>query len=90
MNEARKLKREELIMKRRGLNFISDQVVENLNDEQLITVENEVDNVAPKIVGILALNNTCDITKLRQEMVHYCNEYAINVLKKKNESNSND
>lgn len=77
------MKREELIMKRRGLNFISDQVVETINDDQLVALENEVDNVAPKIVGILALNSACDITTLRHEMIHYCNEYAINVLKKK-------
>lgn len=74
-----------MIMKRRGLNFISDQVVEKLDDEQLIALENEVDNVAPKVVGLLALNSACDLSKLRQEMVHYCNEYSINVLKKKME-----
>ena len=56
MNEARKLKREDLIMKRRGLNFINEgPVTENLDDEQLATLENEVDNVAPKIVGLLGL-----------------------------------
>ena len=56
LNEARKLKREELIMKRRGLNFINEGVTENMDDEQIATLENEVDNVAPKIVGILALS----------------------------------
>jgi len=56
MNEARKLKREELIMQRRGLNFINDTVAESLNDESIQIIEHEVDNVAPKIVGILALN----------------------------------
>lgn len=33
MSEMRKSKREELIMKRRGLNFISDNAVDTLNDE---------------------------------------------------------
>lgn len=33
MNEARKLKREDLIMKRRGLNFINDNTTENMDDE---------------------------------------------------------
>lgn len=47
--------------------------MENINDEQLIALENEVDNVAPKIVGILALNSACDVDKLRGEMIHYCN-----------------
>jgi hypothetical protein len=66
MNEARKLKREDLIMKRRGLNFINEgPVTENLDDEQLATLENEVDNVAPKIVGILGLSEACDIKSLR-------------------------
>lgn len=33
MNDARKMKREELIMKRRGLNFISESVAETMDDE---------------------------------------------------------
>lgn len=33
LNEARKLKREDLIMKRRGLNFINDNTTENMDDE---------------------------------------------------------
>lgn len=82
MNESRKSKREDLIMKRRGLNFISDSVVETMGEDQLVALENEVDNVAPRIVGILALNNTCDIKKLKEEMIHHCNEYVKNVLKK--------
>lgn len=75
MNEARKLKREELIMKRRGLNFIGETVAENLDDEQLTAVENEVDNIAPKIVGILGLSKGCDVKSLRIEMVKHCIEY---------------
>ena len=75
MNEARKLKREDLIMKRRGLNFISDNATENMDDEQIAALENEVDNVAPKIVGVLALSAGCDITGLRKEMVKHCLEY---------------
>lgn len=34
MNEARKLKREELIMKRRGLNFINDGPATETLDEE--------------------------------------------------------
>lgn len=75
MNEARKLKREELIMKRRGLNFISDSVVDTLDEQSIATIEQEVDNVAPKVVGILALNASCDVKTLRSEMVKYCLEY---------------
>lgn len=70
------MKREELIMKRRGLNFINEgPVTENLDDEQLATLENEVDNVAPKIVAILGLSEACDVTGLRYEMVKHCIEY---------------
>jgi len=76
MNEARKLKREELIMKRRGLNFINEgPLTENLDDEQLAALENEVDNVAPKIVAILALSEACDTQSLRHELVKHCIEY---------------
>jgi hypothetical protein len=82
MNEARKLKREDLIMKRRGLNFINEgPVTENLDDEQLATLENEVDNVAPKIVGLLGLSETCDIKSLRFEMVKHCVEYQQSLHK---------
>jgi hypothetical protein len=75
LNEARKLKREDLIMKRRGLNFINDNTTENMDDEQIATLENEVDNVATKIVGVLALSKGCDISGLRKEMVKHCLEY---------------
>ena len=69
------MKREDLIMKRRGLNFITDGVAESMNDEQISTLENEVDNVAPKIVGILALSASCDVKSLRVELVRHCIEY---------------
>ena len=74
MNEARKLKREDLIMKRRGLNILTDTQAENLDEESIQVIEQEVDNVAPKIVGILGLNSSCDIRTLRSEMVKYCVE----------------
>ena len=90
MNEARKLKREELIMKRRGLNFINEgPVTENLDDEQLATLENEVDNVAPKIVGILGLSETCDVKSLRHEMVKHCIEYQQTLHKISDEDAEN-
>ncbi len=75
MNEARKLKREEMIMQRRGLNFVSDNLVDNMEEESVQTIEGEVDNVAPKVVGILALSEACDIKIVRQEMVKYCQQY---------------
>ncbi len=62
-------------MKRRGLNFISEQVADQLDEEQINTLENEVDNIAPKIVGILALNSACEVQSLRLELVQHCIEY---------------
>jgi hypothetical protein len=78
MNEARKLKREELIMKRRGLNFVTESQAETLEESALQAVEEEIDNVAPKIVGILALNHACDIKSLRREMVSHCIQHMSN------------
>ena len=68
-------------MKRRGLNFITDNTTETMDDEQIATLENEVDNVAPKIVGILALSDSCDISGLRKEMVKHCLEYQQGLQK---------
>jgi hypothetical protein len=44
-------------------------------------LENEVDNVAPKIVGILALSDSCDIGGLRKEMVKHCLDYQQGMQK---------
>lgn len=81
MNEARKLKREELIMARRGLNFMTDAVADKLDDEQITVVENEVDNIAPKVVGILGLSSSCDVQGLRKELVKHCVEYQQQIHK---------
>lgn len=86
LNEARKLKREELIMKRRGLNFISESVAEKLDEEQVATLENEVDNIAPKIVGILGLSSSCDVKSLRTELVKHCIEYQHSLQKGKDQT----
>ena len=87
MNDARKLKREELIMKRRGLNFITDSVTDTMDGHSIATLEQEVDNVAPKIVGILALNSSCDVKALRAQMIKYCLEYQSSLHKgKENEA----
>lgn len=77
LNEARKLKREELIMKRRGLNFVTEGAAEHMDEEQLEVLESEVDNIAPKVVGILALSESCDVKELRLEMVKHCIEYQL-------------
>ena len=84
-NDIRKLKREELIMKRRGLNFISETAAENMDDSTVATLEQEVDNVAPKVVGILGLSSACDVAGLRAEMVKHCIEYQRTLTKSKND-----
>ena len=60
MNQARKLKREDLLMKRRGLNFVTDHHEELLSQTTIEACEQQLDNVAPKIVAILSLSETCD------------------------------
>lgn len=60
-------------MKRRGLNFLTEHHEENLDEQSIQTVETEVDNVAPKIVGILGLNQFCDTKAIRDFLVENCN-----------------
>jgi hypothetical protein len=53
-------------MKRRGLNFVTDQHEENMDEECIDQMEKEIDNVAPKIIGILGLSKSCDTALLKQ------------------------
>jgi len=53
------------MLKRRGLNFITDQHEQNLDLGSIQTLESEIDNIAPKIVGILPLSEVCDTKYLR-------------------------
>lgn len=62
-------------MKRRGLNFITENHEQSLDMESIDTIEKEVDNIAPKIVGILCLSEACDSKYLRNQMVDYCVNY---------------
>jgi hypothetical protein len=72
-------------MKRRGLNFITDHHEMNLDMESINTIEQEVDNVAPKIIGILPLGASCDTSTLRSQMVDYCIDYMQNQMPKKSQ-----
>jgi len=46
--------------------------------------------VAPKIVGILGLNNACDVSGIRLEMVKHCIEYQRSLqTSKRNQDNNN-
>ena len=73
--QQRKNKREDLIMKRRGLNFITEHHEQNLDMQSIETLEKEVDNIAPKIIAILPLSGACDTKYLRDQMVDYCVNY---------------
>ena len=68
----RKLKREDLLMKRRGLNFVTEHHEELLSQQTIEACENELDNVAPKIVAILGLSETSDTEKVRNALVRSC------------------
>ena len=54
-----------MLMKRRGLNFLTEDHEQNLDMESIQTIEQEVDNVAPKVIGILGLSEQCDTKILR-------------------------
>ena len=41
----------------------------NLDEDCINIMENEVDNVAPKIVGILGLSESCDIAKIQTNLI---------------------
>ena len=81
--EQRKLKREELIMKRRGLNFITDHHEELLDQSTITVCEQQLDNVAPKVVGLLSLGPTVDLTQMRSHLIKHCLLYQES-LKGKN------
>ena len=68
----RKLKREDLLMKRRGLNFVTEHHEELLSQQTIEACETELDNVAPKIVAILGLSETSDTEQVRNALVKSC------------------
>jgi hypothetical protein len=58
--------------------------------DSIDTLEKEVDNVAPKIVGILRLSEACDSKYLRNQMVDYCVNYMDSQQSSKNKKKKND
>jgi hypothetical protein len=52
-------------MKRRGLNFVTDQHEMTLDEDCIDTMEKEIDNIAPKVIAILGLSSTCDTSVLK-------------------------
>jgi len=70
-------------MKRRGLNFLTEDHEQNLDMESIDTIEKEVDNIAPKIIGIMPLSGACDTKYLRDQMADYCLTYMQSLQPKK-------
>jgi glutamine synthetase type III len=60
LNEQRKVKREDLLMKRRGLNFVTEHHEELLEQTVIQACEQQLDNVAPKVVALLSLGADCN------------------------------
>jgi hypothetical protein len=75
MVERRRAQREEMIMKRRGLNFVTEHHEELLTRDTIDNCEKHLDNVAPKVVGILAISSTCDNEAIRRKLIEECVEY---------------
>ena len=85
MSQQRKLKREEMIMKRRGLNFVTEHHEELLDQDTIQACETQLDNVAPKIVGLLAMSDSVNILEVRNHMVKHCLVYAESLKSKKHD-----
>lgn len=81
--QLRKSKREAMLMARRGLNFVTEHTEANLDEASISVVETETDNVAPKIVGILGLGESCDIHALKNQLIGYCEELRQSMQKPK-------
>lgn len=78
-------------MKRRGLNFLTEHHEQNLDMDSINTIEKEVDNIAPKIIGILKLSEIGDTSILRTQMVEYCMQFMdVNQPKKKKQDENMD
>lgn len=85
MKEYQKLKREDMLMKRRGLNFVTEHHEELLQQDVIEACETQLDNVAPKIVAILALSETSDTEAVRNALVRSCLVYQESQKSKKQE-----
>ena len=83
LQEKAKLKREDLLMKRRGLNFVTEHHEELLSQQTIEACENELDNVAPKIVALLNLSASSDTSEIRNALVKECLLYTESQKSKK-------
>ena len=77
-------------MKRRGLNFVTDQHEMNLDEDCIEKMEQETDNIAPKIIAILGLSDNCDTAVLKEQLIEYCESYRESLIGGKKKKNTND
>lgn len=70
-------------MKRRGLNFVTEHHDEFLSESTITQVEEQLDNVAPKIVALLALGESVDTSQVRNALVSQCLVYQESLQAKK-------
>lgn len=80
-NEARKIKREDMLMKRRGLNFVTEHHEELLKHDVIEMCETQLDNVAPKVIALVGLSEDADTASVRQSLVEHCLMYIENQKK---------
>lgn len=73
-----------MLMKRRGLNFVTEHHDELLSETTIQTVEQQLDNVAPRIVAILGLSQSSDTSAVRNHLVSQCLIYQESLQAKKN------
>jgi len=61
-----------------------------LDEDCINIVEKEVDNVAPKIVGILGLSESSDISQIHASLIDHCVGYmeSLRPIQKKNKPES--
>ena len=61
-----------MLMKRRGLNFVTEHHEELLSQQTIEACEAQLDNVAPKVVAILSLSETGNTEQVREALVRQC------------------
>ena len=77
-------------MKRRGLNFVTDQHEMNLDEDCIETMEKETDNIAPKVIAILGLSANCDTSILKEQLIEYCEDYRESLAGGKKKKKEHD
>jgi hypothetical protein len=85
LQENRKMAREEMLMKRRGLNFVTEHHEELLDQDTIENCEKHLDNVAPRVVGILSLSDAVDTEAIKKQLIRNCLLYTESLKGKKEE-----